>query len=54
MTLPEQVAELSVHPKKTQCVYRLMRILVQSGFFAAQRVQQSEQEEGLQMPLGSF
>ena len=54
MTLPEQVAELSVHPKKIRCVCRLMRILVQSGFFAAQRVQQSEQEEGLQMPLGSF
>ena len=46
MTLPEQVAELSVHPKKTRCVCRLMRILVQSGFFAAQRVRQSEQEEG--------
>ncbi|KAL6330013.1 hypothetical protein AAG906_039928 [Vitis piasezkii] len=44
MTLPEL------------CVYRLMRILVHSGFLAAQRVQQGEQEEGmcLQMPLGSF
>ncbi|XP_059597186.1 trans-resveratrol di-O-methyltransferase-like [Vitis vinifera] len=46
MTLPELVAKLPVHPKKTQYVYRLMRVLVQSDFFAAQRAQQSEEEEG--------
>ncbi|KAL6330121.1 hypothetical protein AAG906_040041 [Vitis piasezkii] len=46
MTLPELVAKLPVHPKRSQCVYRLMRILVHSGFLAAQRVQQGEEEEG--------
>ena len=46
MTLPELVAKLPVHPKRSQCVYRLMRILVHSGFLAARRVQQGEEEEG--------
>ncbi|CBI21929.3 unnamed protein product, partial [Vitis vinifera] len=46
MTLPELVAKLPVHPKRSQCVYRLMRILVHSGFLAAQSVQQGEEEEG--------
>ncbi|KAL6329955.1 hypothetical protein AAG906_039870 [Vitis piasezkii] len=46
MTLPELVAKLPIHPKKVWCVYRLMRILVQSGFFARQKVEESEQEEG--------
>ena len=46
MTLPELVAKLPVHPEKTQYVHRLMRILVHYGFFAGQRVRQSEEEEG--------
>ena len=46
ITLPDLVAKLPVHPEKTQYVHRLMRILVQSGFLASQRVRQSEEEEG--------
>ena len=46
MTLPDLVAKLPVHPVKTQSVYRLMRNLVQSGFFAAQTDHLSEEEEG--------
>nr|CAN73270.1 hypothetical protein VITISV_021918 [Vitis vinifera] len=46
MTLSELVAELPVNPEKTKCVYRLMRLLVQSGFFTRKRVQESGQEEG--------
>ena len=46
MTLHELVAKLPVRPNKTLCVYRLMRILVHSGFFTKQRVQESADEEG--------
>ena len=46
MTLPDLVAKLPVHPGKTQSVYRLMRNLVQSGFFAAQTDHPNEEEEG--------
>ena len=46
ITLPELVAKLPVRPEKTRCVYRLMRLLVQSGFFARQKIEESEEEEG--------
>ncbi|RVW46717.1 Trans-resveratrol di-O-methyltransferase [Vitis vinifera] len=46
MTLHELVAKLPVRPNKTLCVHRLMRILVHSGFFTKQRVQESADEEG--------
>ena len=46
MTLSELVAGLPINPEKTKCVYRLMRLLVQSGFFAKQKVNESGQEEG--------
>ncbi|XP_034702015.1 trans-resveratrol di-O-methyltransferase-like [Vitis riparia] len=53
MTLSELVAELPVNPEKTKCVYRLMRLLVQSGFFSRKRVQESGQEEGYVLTLAS-
>ena len=46
MTLHELVAKLPVRPNETLCVHRLMRILVHSGFFTKQRVQESADEEG--------
>ncbi|KAJ4729722.1 O-methyltransferase [Melia azedarach] len=36
MTLNELVTALPIHPTKIRCVYRLMRILIHSGFFAGQ------------------
>ncbi|EEF39886.1 trans-resveratrol di-O-methyltransferase [Ricinus communis] len=33
ITLPELVSALNIHPGKTTCLYRLMRMLVYSGFF---------------------
>lgn len=36
--LPELVSALHVHPTKISCVYRLMRLLVFSGFFSTTRV----------------
>ncbi|XVF39438.1 hypothetical protein PTKIN_Ptkin01aG0034700 [Pterospermum kingtungense] len=34
MTISELALALHIHPSKVNCVYRLMRILVHSGFFA--------------------
>ncbi|KAJ9170894.1 hypothetical protein P3X46_018957 [Hevea brasiliensis] len=46
MTLSELVAALPVHPKKTHHLYRLMRLLVHSGFFALQKVADNHCQEG--------
>ncbi|KAJ4729723.1 O-methyltransferase [Melia azedarach] len=46
MTLDELVTALPIHPTKTQCVYRLMRILTHSDFFALQNHSQNDREEG--------
>nr|AKN79309.1 caffeovl-CoAO-methyltransferase 1 [Betula platyphylla] len=45
LTLPQLVSELHIHPNKTSCVHRLMRLLVQSGFFAKTKVHGNENEE---------
>ncbi|KAH7577003.1 hypothetical protein ACOSQ2_002295 [Xanthoceras sorbifolium] len=45
MTLTHLVSALPIHPTKTRCVYRLMRILVHSRFFALQKVIKNDQEE---------
>ncbi|KAF8411113.1 hypothetical protein HHK36_003652 [Tetracentron sinense] len=44
ITLSELVAALSIPPAKTQAVYRLMRMLVHSGFFAIHEVLHQDQE----------
>jgi trans-resveratrol di-O-methyltransferase len=33
ITLPQLASKLHIHPTKTSCLYRLMRLLVHSGFF---------------------
>ncbi|KAJ6975716.1 trans-resveratrol di-O-methyltransferase-like [Populus alba x Populus x berolinensis] len=40
MTLSELVSVLPIHPSKAQYVHRLMRILVHSGFFSQQNLNQ--------------
>ncbi|KAH9742749.1 O-methyltransferase ZRP4 [Citrus sinensis] len=50
MTLNELVSALTINPSKTRCVYRLMRILIHSGFFAQQTLNSSlnnnDEEQG--------
>ncbi|KAF9661711.1 hypothetical protein SADUNF_Sadunf19G0097000 [Salix dunnii] len=46
MTLSELVDVLPIHPSKAPFVYRLMRILVHSGFFAQQIVSGNTEGEG--------
>ncbi|PON49144.1 O-methyltransferase COMT-type [Parasponia andersonii] len=45
MTISQLVASLPIHQKKASCVYRLMRILVHSGFFALQKVGETDDEQ---------
>lgn len=49
-TLNELVSALTINPSKTRCVYRLMRILIHSGFFAQQKLNSSrnnnDEEQG--------
>ncbi|XP_031284084.1 trans-resveratrol di-O-methyltransferase-like [Pistacia vera] len=46
ITLPELVTALEVHPAKSGNVYRLMRLLVHSGFFSKTKVlTENDQEE---------
>ncbi|KAF9661716.1 hypothetical protein SADUNF_Sadunf19G0097600 [Salix dunnii] len=46
MTLAQLVAVLPIHPTKTHFVYRLMRILVHSGFFAQQIGSENTEGDG--------
>lgn len=46
MILSELVAALPISPPRAKNVYRLMRILVQSGFFAQEKLTEHGQEEG--------
>jgi trans-resveratrol di-O-methyltransferase len=45
ITLPELVSKLHIHPKKTSCVHRLMRLLVHSNFFSKTIVHENPEEE---------
>ncbi|KAI8012300.1 Trans-resveratrol di-O-methyltransferase [Camellia lanceoleosa] len=45
MPLSELVAALPVNHSKAQCVYRLMRILVHSGFFTEEKLSENAKEE---------
>ncbi|OMO52163.1 O-methyltransferase, family 2, partial [Corchorus capsularis] len=51
ITISELALALSIHPKKVQSLYRLMRILVHSGFFAEHKI--SGQEKGYKLTLSS-
>ena len=44
ITLPELVSKLHIHPKKTSCVHRLMRLLVHSGFFSKTIVHENQEK----------
>ncbi|KAM7275326.1 hypothetical protein ACFE04_017192 [Oxalis oulophora] len=57
MTLSKLVSALSINPKKIDCVYRLMRLLVHTGFFAQQNVCLStsdSKEEGYVLTTTSY
>ncbi|RDX96759.1 putative O-methyltransferase 3, partial [Mucuna pruriens] len=45
MPLSQLTTSLSIHPSKANCIYRLMRIMIHSGFFS----QQNETENELQV-----
>uniref|UniRef100_A0A7N2R188 Uncharacterized protein n=1 Tax=Quercus lobata TaxID=97700 RepID=A0A7N2R188_QUELO len=45
ITLQELVSKLHIHPKKTSCLHRLMRLLVHSGFFAKTIVHENQEKE---------
>ncbi|XP_023888453.1 trans-resveratrol di-O-methyltransferase-like [Quercus suber] len=45
MTLSELITVLPIHPTKAHNVYRLMRILINSGFFAGEKISENKQEE---------
>ncbi|KAL5571066.1 hypothetical protein UlMin_020663 [Ulmus minor] len=51
ITLSKLLSSLPIHPSKAQCLYRLMRILVHSGFFATQIL--DEMEEAYSLTLAS-
>lgn len=44
ITFSKLIESLPVHPSKTHCIYRIMRLLVHSGFFATQKTDQEEEE----------
>ncbi|XP_030475377.1 trans-resveratrol di-O-methyltransferase-like [Syzygium oleosum] len=46
MTLLELVSALHVQPTKAHCVCRLMRVLVHSGFFELQDVEEADRQTG--------
>jgi len=45
ITLPQLASKLHIHPKKTSCLYRLMRLLVHSGFFTKTKLHQYQPED---------
>ncbi|KAJ9686233.1 hypothetical protein PVL29_015234 [Vitis rotundifolia] len=54
MALSQLVTALSLEPTKAPCLYRLMRVLVHSGFFAQQKLlHNSEEEEGYSLTFAS-
>ncbi|KAK7312841.1 hypothetical protein VNO77_37021 [Canavalia gladiata] len=40
------IVSLSIHPSKTNCIHRLMRILIHSGFVSQQNIKENESEVG--------
>ncbi|CAM9003546.1 unnamed protein product [Rhodiola kirilowii] len=54
MTLPALLTALHVHHNKNHHLYRLMRILVNSGFFATRRVSEEDDQEGYVLTLSSY
>ncbi|XLT27846.1 hypothetical protein HN873_059138 [Arachis hypogaea] len=46
MPLSKLIASLQIHPSKSSFIHRLMRILIQSGFFATENMANNELEIG--------
>ncbi|KAG8641336.1 trans-resveratrol di-O-methyltransferase [Manihot esculenta] len=46
ISLSHLISALPVHPAKSRCIPRLMRILVHSGFFARAKISENDEEEG--------
>ncbi|KAK7274542.1 hypothetical protein RIF29_15636 [Crotalaria pallida] len=44
MPLSKLIASLPIHPTKTSCIYRLMRLLIHSGFFSQHKEEEEEEE----------
>lgn len=44
MPLSKLIVSLPIHPSKTCCIHRLMRIMIHSGFFSQQNVTENELE----------
>ncbi|EXB54965.1 Tabersonine 16-O-methyltransferase [Morus notabilis] len=60
ITLSKLISSLPIHSSKAHCIYRLMRILVHSGFFATQKVdnkidegEEEEEEEAYSLTIAS-
>ncbi|OVA03035.1 O-methyltransferase [Macleaya cordata] len=53
MPLSDLVEALSLPPSKTENVYRLMRLLVHSGLFAKQKIDENQDEEGYLLTTSS-
>ncbi|OVA00007.1 O-methyltransferase [Macleaya cordata] len=53
MPLSDLVEALSLPPSKTEAMYRLMRLLVHSGFFAKQKIDENQEEEGYLLTISS-
>ena len=45
ITLLELVSKLHIHPKKSSCLDRLMRLLVHSGFFTKTKVHENQEDD---------
>ena len=45
ITFPELVSKLHIHPKRTSCLHRLMRLLVHSGCFTKTKIHENQEKE---------
>ncbi|KDP21022.1 hypothetical protein JCGZ_21493 [Jatropha curcas] len=54
VTLPELVSALQIPPTKENCLQRVMRILVHSGFFAAKKIHDNQEEGYVLTPSSSL
>ncbi|KAF2303276.1 hypothetical protein GH714_016247 [Hevea brasiliensis] len=53
ITLRELASDLQVPPTKANCLQRVMRILVHSGFFATNKIHENQEEEGYVLTTSS-
>ncbi|KAF8043354.1 hypothetical protein BT93_A1635 [Corymbia citriodora subsp. variegata] len=53
MTLPDLVSALHIRPAKAHCLGRLMRVLVHSGFFQLQYLEEEDRQSGYTLTAAS-